>query len=160
MISGTIRILCHKLGISIAELARRTGTSPQAFNQRLQRESFTTEDLNSIAKAVGCKYESVFILPNGERVEEQFFNSYSEEGKNYMKKKRYLSDADIERRCRYRLEKHGMRMHKINSFDEPLYHLYYIGEDKRIPDDEASFFTLSKLLDYCERLAENEEKRR
>ena len=68
-----------------------------------------------------------------------------------------ITDKQIERRCRYRLEKHGLRAHKINSLGEPLYHVYYIGEDERIPDDEASFFTLRRLQDYCERLAEREK---
>ena len=66
--SEQIKILCVKLGISVSELARRCGNSPQAFSQKMKREGFTPADLKDVAAAVGCGFESAFILPNGERV--------------------------------------------------------------------------------------------
>jgi transcriptional regulator with XRE-family HTH domain len=66
--SEQIKILCVKLGISVSELARRCGSSPQAFSQKMKREGFTPADLKDVAAAVGCGFESAFILPNGERV--------------------------------------------------------------------------------------------
>ena len=68
--SEQLKILCVKLNISVSELARRCGTSPQAFSQKMTREGFTPAELKEVADAVGCKYESSFILPNGERVTE------------------------------------------------------------------------------------------
>lgn len=68
--SEQIKILCVKLNISVSELARRCGTSPQAFSQKMKREGFTPEELKSVATATGCKYESAFVLPNGDRVED------------------------------------------------------------------------------------------
>ena len=68
--SEQLKILCIKLNISISELARRCGTSPQAFSQKMKRERFTPDELKNVAAAVGCKYESSFILPSGERVTE------------------------------------------------------------------------------------------
>lgn len=67
-VSEQIKILCVKLGISVSELARLNDTSPQAFAQKMKRETFTTADLKKIAKAAGCEYESSFILPTGEKV--------------------------------------------------------------------------------------------
>ena len=66
--SEQIKILCVKLGISVSELARLYGSSPQAFSQKLKRESFTPAELKDIAKVAGCEYESSFLLPNGEKV--------------------------------------------------------------------------------------------
>lgn len=66
--SESIKILCVKMNIRLSELAHRCGTSPQAFSQRMKRESFTPDDLREIAKAAGCSYESVFTLPNGDSV--------------------------------------------------------------------------------------------
>lgn len=66
--SEQIKIMCVKLNISVAELARRCGTSPQAFSQKMKREGFTPAELKAVAAAVGCSYESSFILPNGDRV--------------------------------------------------------------------------------------------
>lgn len=66
--SEQIKILCVKLGISVSELARRCGSSPQAFSQKMKREGFTPADLKDVAGVVGCGFETSFILPNGERV--------------------------------------------------------------------------------------------
>lgn len=66
--SEQIKILCVKLGISVSELARLYGSSPQAFNQKLKREGFTPAELKKIAEVAGCKYETSFLLPNGEKV--------------------------------------------------------------------------------------------
>ena len=66
--SEQIKILCVKLGISVSELARLYGTSPQAFSQKMKREGFTPAELKEVAQCVGCKYESSFVLPNDERV--------------------------------------------------------------------------------------------
>ncbi|MCX4361432.1 MAG: XRE family transcriptional regulator [Mucispirillum schaedleri] len=67
-VSEQIRILCIKLNISVSELARLCNTSPQAFSQKMKRESFTPADLKKIAIAAGCEYEGSFILPDGGRV--------------------------------------------------------------------------------------------
>lgn len=63
-----LKILCVKLGISVSELGRLSGKSPQAFSQKMKRKSFTVDELKQIAEASGCKYEGSFILPSGDRV--------------------------------------------------------------------------------------------
>lgn len=63
-----IKILCVRSNISVAELARRVGTSPQNFNAKLKRESFTVGDLEQIAYAVSCKFERKFVMNNGEKI--------------------------------------------------------------------------------------------
>ena len=68
-VSEQIKILCVKLNKSVAELARLSGRSPQAFGQKMKRESFTVDEMKKIAEAAGCKYVGTFELPNGERVE-------------------------------------------------------------------------------------------
>ncbi len=66
--SEQIKILCVKLNISVAELARLSGSSPQAFSQKMKRERFTPAELKAIAAAAGCSFETSFVLPGGERV--------------------------------------------------------------------------------------------
>ncbi len=68
-VSEQLKILCVKLNISVAGLARLFGKSPQAFSQKMKREKFTVDELKEIAEAAGCKYTGAFELPNGERVE-------------------------------------------------------------------------------------------
>lgn len=66
--SEQLKILCVKLDISVSELARRYGSSPQAFSQKMKREGFTPAELKAVAECVGCTFESSFVLPSGERV--------------------------------------------------------------------------------------------
>lgn len=67
-VSEQIKVLCVRSNISVAELARRVGTSPQNFNAKLKRESFTVNDMEEIARAVDCSFERNFILQNGDKV--------------------------------------------------------------------------------------------
>lgn len=67
-ISEQIKILCVRSNISSAELARRIGVSPQSLSAKLKRESFTIEDLDEIADAVGASFVRKFVLSNGEEV--------------------------------------------------------------------------------------------
>jgi len=55
-IAEQIKVLCVRSNISVAELARRTGKSPQAFNAKMKRESFTVVELEIIANAVNSRY--------------------------------------------------------------------------------------------------------
>ncbi len=67
-VSEQLKILCVKLGISVSELGRISGKSPQAFSQKMKRESLTVDELKQIAEAAGCRYEGSFIMPSGEKV--------------------------------------------------------------------------------------------
>lgn len=64
-----IKKLCVSLDISVSELSRMCGSSPQAFFQKMKRDCFTPSDLKAIAAAAGCEYETAFILPDGEKIQ-------------------------------------------------------------------------------------------
>ncbi len=67
-ISEQIKILCVKCNLSEAELARRLGKSPQSFNAKMKRESFTIADLDEIADAAGVVFERSFVMMNVDRI--------------------------------------------------------------------------------------------
>ena len=67
-ISEQIKVLCVRSNVSVAELARRIGKSPQAFNAKLKRESFTIEELEIIGEAVNARFMRSFELPSGDTV--------------------------------------------------------------------------------------------
>ena len=67
-ISEQIKVLCVRSDISVAELARRIGTSPQNLSGKMKRESFTVEDLEKIADVLGVEFNREFILANGDKV--------------------------------------------------------------------------------------------
>lgn len=66
--SDMIRELCEKKNISLAELARRIGQSPQNFNKKLKRDTVTLEELKQIADVMGVTFEQSFIFPDGELI--------------------------------------------------------------------------------------------
>ncbi len=63
-----IKQLCEKMNISVAELARRIGQTPQNFSKKLKRETVTLDELKAIANALDIKFEQVFILPDGNEI--------------------------------------------------------------------------------------------
>lgn len=66
--SNLIKNLCKEKGISVAELARRIGQTPQNFNKKLKRETVSTEELMLIANELGVIFEQSYILENGEKL--------------------------------------------------------------------------------------------
>lgn len=65
--SDMIRMLCERKSISLAELCRRSGQTPQNFSKKLKRGTVSYEEMIAIAEVLNVKYEQVFILPNGEK---------------------------------------------------------------------------------------------
>jgi predicted transcriptional regulator len=67
--SEQIKVLCVRMDISISELARRIGQSPQNFSAKLKRGTITDSELVLIADKLNILYEQSFTLPNGEKIE-------------------------------------------------------------------------------------------
>lgn len=63
--SDMIRELCEKMNISISELARRIGQTPQNFNKKLQRGTVSVEEMIIIVDALGITFEQRFVIENG-----------------------------------------------------------------------------------------------
>lgn len=55
-------------GISQAALARSINMTPSNFNQKLKRETFSVDELNQIAEALGGTYEFSFNFPDGTKI--------------------------------------------------------------------------------------------
>ncbi len=66
--SDMIRELCEKQNITLAELCRRIGQTPQNFNKKLKRGTVSFEEMIEIAEALGVRYEQAFILADGKRI--------------------------------------------------------------------------------------------
>ena len=63
-----IKELCEQMNLSVSELARRIGQTPQNFNKKLKRESVSLDELKAVADVLGVKFEQSFILPDGEEI--------------------------------------------------------------------------------------------
>lgn len=54
--------------MSEAEVARKLGTSSQAFGQRLKTGKFTSAELDRIADALGAEFVCCFRFPDGTEI--------------------------------------------------------------------------------------------
>ena len=63
-----IKELCEQMNISVSELARRIGQTPQNFNKTLKRDTVTLDELKAIADVLDIKFEQTFILPDGNEI--------------------------------------------------------------------------------------------
>ena len=66
--SDMIRALCQEKNISIAELSRRIGQTPQNFNKKLKRDTVSSEGMTATADAMGVGYDQTFVLEDGEKI--------------------------------------------------------------------------------------------
>ncbi|GHU59544.1 hypothetical protein FACS189444_5010 [Spirochaetia bacterium] len=55
-------------GTSQAAIARAIGMTPSNFNQKIKRDTFTREELEKIATALGAVYNSYFSFPDGTKI--------------------------------------------------------------------------------------------
>lgn len=66
--SDMVRKLCKKQQISLAELSRRIGQTPQNLNKKLKRDTLSVDELKQIADAVGVDFDLGFVLPDGSKI--------------------------------------------------------------------------------------------
>lgn len=67
-IAKKIKLAERYADISESELARRIGTSSQAFGQRMKTGKFSSSDLDGIAAALGAEFECHFVFPDGTKI--------------------------------------------------------------------------------------------
>ena len=62
--SELIKIICQKNNISLSELARRIGQTPQNFNKKILRNTVSDEELVEIFKMQNIIYEQRIKFPD------------------------------------------------------------------------------------------------
>ena len=63
--SELIKIICQKNNISISELARKIGQTPQNFNKKIARNTITDEELSKILLELNVLYEQKLEFSDG-----------------------------------------------------------------------------------------------
>jgi len=66
--SEMITKLCEEKNVSLSELARRIGQTPQNLGKKLKRDTVTLDELMQIADALDSKYIQSFITKDGIQV--------------------------------------------------------------------------------------------
>lgn len=64
-----IETACKISGITVTELGARMGMSQQSISNRLKTGKFRQDELEKMAEIMGCEYHSIFIFPDGNKIE-------------------------------------------------------------------------------------------
>ena len=57
-----IRVIMGRRRLSITDLAKKTGQSPQNMSNKMSRDNFSEKELKEIAEALDCTFETVFKM--------------------------------------------------------------------------------------------------
>lgn len=60
-----VKAACDVAEMSLTELGNKMGMSQQNFSKRLKVGKFTKEELEEMAKHLGCEYISIFKFSDG-----------------------------------------------------------------------------------------------
>lgn len=63
-----IRVILKRQGMTVSQLAELTGQSRQNLSQKLERNNFGEEELQTLAEKMGVRYESYFVMENGDKL--------------------------------------------------------------------------------------------
>ncbi|NLH01935.1 MAG: helix-turn-helix transcriptional regulator [Clostridiales bacterium] len=61
-IGEKIEILLKRRGMTMAELAEKTGQSRQNLSNKMARDNFSEKDATEMAKALGCTFRTEFVM--------------------------------------------------------------------------------------------------
>lgn len=64
-----IKVACDTAGMSLTELGAKMGMSQASISKRVKTGKFTQEELEKMASIMGCEYHSIFIFPDGNKVD-------------------------------------------------------------------------------------------
>lgn len=67
-VSEKIRLLAKRQGITLGELADKTGQTRQNLSNKMNRGNFSESDIRDLAAALGCEVDIVFTMPGGEQL--------------------------------------------------------------------------------------------
>ncbi|MDR3111798.1 MAG: helix-turn-helix transcriptional regulator [Elusimicrobiota bacterium] len=67
-IAEKIRIILKRQNMTVSDLAKTMKQSRQNLSNKMSRSNFTEQEAAEIAKILGCKFESIFVLKNGDKI--------------------------------------------------------------------------------------------
>ena len=57
-----IKVILGRRGITLAELAKRTGQSQPNISNKMSRDNFSEKELKEIAAVLDCTFETIFKM--------------------------------------------------------------------------------------------------
>ena len=66
--SEKIKIILGRKNMSMSDLAEALKQTRQNLHNKMKRDNFSENELKEIANALGVKFESHFVMENGEKI--------------------------------------------------------------------------------------------
>lgn len=63
-----IKVLMAKYGMNGTQLAAKLGMTQSNLSKKMSKGKFSIDEMEQIAKVFNAKYESTFILEDGEKI--------------------------------------------------------------------------------------------
>ena len=64
-----IKIIANRRGLTITQLAEKTGQTRQNLSNKLARDNFTEKEISEIAEALDCEYDAYLTMRDtGDRI--------------------------------------------------------------------------------------------
>ena len=60
--SEKVKIILKRRGMTMGDLAERTGQTRQNLSNKMSRDNFPEKEIREIAAALDCKYETFFVM--------------------------------------------------------------------------------------------------
>lgn len=64
-IGEKVKVIMHRKGVSMTELAAATGQTRQNLSNKMARDNFSEQDARKMAEALGCELIVEFRFPDG-----------------------------------------------------------------------------------------------
>jgi len=60
--SEKVKIILKRRGMTMGDLAERTGQTRQNLSNKMSRDNFPEKEIREIAAALDCEYETFFVM--------------------------------------------------------------------------------------------------
>ena len=60
--SEKIKVVLKRRGLTMGDLAERTGQTRQNLSNKMTRDNFSEKEITQIAAALDCDYEAYFVM--------------------------------------------------------------------------------------------------
>lgn len=60
--SEKVKIILKRRGMTMGELAEKTGQTRQNLSNKMSRDNFPEKEIKEIAAALNCDYEAFFVM--------------------------------------------------------------------------------------------------
>jgi transcriptional regulator with XRE-family HTH domain len=68
-VSEKIKVILKRRGLTMGQLADKTGQTRQNLSNKMTRDNFQEQDIRAMAEALDCEYEAYLVMKDtGERV--------------------------------------------------------------------------------------------